>query len=201
MVSLSTIRQTLADPPVRLPAPSPSLAAVAMVLAGAPEELELCFILRATRPGDRWSGQMAFPGGRAEPTDPTAQAVAIRESREEVGLQLEHAELIGALASVPVRPAGNLSDLLPFAFYVGAERPPLRPNEEVAETYWIPLRHLWDPQQRDTVDWEHDGRLLRFPGIRYREHIIWGLTYRVLAQWGARLGQPLPEHKIEVVRG
>lgn len=169
------------------------MAAVALALAGEPEALELCFILRASREGDRWSGQMAFPGGKAEPGDPTAEAVAIRETREEVGLSLEHAEPLGGLAPITVRPAGPLGMLSPFVFYVGPERPSLVPQQaEVAAAFWIPLAHLWDERNKGTIDWEHLGQRMRFPGIRFGAHVIWGLTHRVLAQWGEQLGKPVP---------
>ena len=193
MPTLPIIRHALASAPVEPPPPSRAMAAVAMALAGTPDSLELCFILRATRTGDRWSGQMAFPGGKAEPRDPTALAVAIRETQEEVGLRLDHAETLGALPPVTVRPAGSLGVLSPFVFYVGRERPPLRPQQaEVAEAFWIPLQHLWDERNRGTIDWEHEGQRWRFPGIRFGEHIIWGLTHRVLVQWAEQVGRPLP---------
>ncbi len=197
MLSLPNIRQALANAPVESTPPTRSMAAVALALAGEPDALELCFILRATRPGDRWSAQMALPGGKAELGDPTLQAVAVRETREEVGLNLEHAEALGGLATMALRPlmgaAGNVGTLSPFAFYVGVERPPLRPQEaEVAEAFWISLAHLWDPRHRDTIDWEHLGQRMRFPGIRFGEHVIWGLTHRVLMQWAEQLGRPLP---------
>lgn len=169
------------------------MAAVAMALAGEPDALALCFILRATRASDRWSGQMAFPGGKAEAGDASARAVAIREAREEVDLRLEHAELLGALPSVSVRPAGTLGVMQPFVFYLGAEPPPLRPHAgEVADAFWIPLPHLWDERNRGTIDWEHQGQTWRFPGIRFGGHVIWGLTHRVLTQWAEGLGRPLP---------
>lgn len=193
MPTLDVIRRSLARTPVEPVPPSRELAAVAMTLAGEPDALELCFILRATREGDRWSGQMAFPGGKAEPHDPTALAVAIRETHEEVGLRLEQAEVIGALPPVTVRPAGSLGVLSPFVFYAGVQPPSLRPHEgEVAEAFWIPLRYLWDEGNRGTIDWEHEGQRYRFGGIRFGEHVIWGLTHRVLVQWGEQLGKPLP---------
>ncbi len=193
MIPLATIRQVLASSPVEPVPPSRSMAAVAMALAGEPDALELCFILRATRTGDRWSGQMAFPGGKAEPEDPTGEAVAVGEAREEVGLQLERAEPLGALTPLTVLPAGPLGMLSPYVFYVGVERPSLVPQEaEVAGAFWVPLSHLWDEGNRGTIDWEHLGQRMRFPGIRFGEHLIWGLTHRVLVQWGEQLGRPLP---------
>lgn len=195
MPTLSTIRDALAEHPARAVPPEPGLAAVAMAFAGPADALELCFIRRATREGDRWSGQMAFPGGKAEPDDATAQAAAIREAHEEVGLRLHEAEALGALARIPLRPTGAAGVLAPFAFYVGTERPSLHPSEdEVADAFWLPLAHLWDESKRDTIDWPWQGRTLRFPGIRVRGGVIWGLTYRVLKQWAERLGSPLPGH-------
>lgn len=193
MPTLDAIRHALARNPVEPVEPSRSMAAVAMALVGRPDALSLCFIRRAAREGDRWSGQMAFPGGKAEPGDPTAQAVAIREAHEEVGLDLHRAEPLGALPPIAVRPAGPLGTLSPFVFYVGEQAPPLSfQASEVADAYWIPLAYLWDEDNRGTIDWEHLGQRMRFQGIRYEQHVIWGLTHRVLVQWGELLGQPVP---------
>lgn len=193
MPSLPIIRHVLSNAPVEPVVPSRSMAAVALALAGEPDGLELCFILRASREGDRWSGQMGFPGGKAEPGDPTAVAVAIRETREEVGLDLSQAEPLGGLAPITVRPVGPLGMLAPFVFYVGVERPQLVPQQtEVADAFWIPLTHLWDERNRGTIDWEHLGQKMQFPGIKFGAHVIWGLTHRVLGQWGELLGRPLP---------
>ena len=92
-----------------------------------------------------------------------------------------------------VRPRGPLGVLSPFAFYVGPRRPVLRPNDgEVEAAWWVPLSHLWDEAHRGTIDWEYRGQWMRFPGIRFEGHVIWGLTYRVLTQWSQQLGRPLP---------
>ena len=59
---------------------------MALVLAGSGDELSLCFIRRAEHPLDPWSGHMALPGGRWDPTDPHPRAAAERETLEEVGI-------------------------------------------------------------------------------------------------------------------
>lgn len=195
MPSLSAIREALAPHPAKDEPPVRGLAAVAMTLAGAPEALQLCLIRRAARVGDRWSGQMAFPGGRAEPHDATAQAAAIREAHEEVDLRLAEAEALGALAEIPLGPTGATGVLAPFVFYAGPQPPSLRANEgEVADAFWLPLSHLWEETNRGTINWEWQGKLLRFPGIQVRGELVWGLTYRVLKQWAALVGKPLPGH-------
>src|SRR5262245_5919302 len=66
-----------------------SLAAVSLVfLAQGGGPAELLFIERALREGDPWSGHMAFPGGRRDRADADLVATSLRETREEVGLEL-----------------------------------------------------------------------------------------------------------------
>ncbi len=168
---------------------------MALVLAGPDNALSACFIRRAERDTDPWSGHMALPGGRGQDDDPTARAVAIRETREEVGLHLTDAQFLGDLDEMPLRPdlPPSPAVLSPFAFYVGAHPPVLLPEPaEVAEATWIDLDHLWDEGQRTTLPWTHKGQQLSFPGIAYGDHVIWGLTLRVLFQFAEVIGRPLP---------
>src|ERR671920_2114796 len=81
-------------------AEDPSLiwAAVAAVLTPAPDSILL--IRRADRSGDPWSGHMALPGGRREPGDTDLLATAIRETAEELGIELAHDDLAGHLDDV-----------------------------------------------------------------------------------------------------
>lgn len=169
-------------------------AAVAMILAGQPDTLNLCFIRRAEREGDPWSGHYAFPGGRASPRDPTAQAVAERETEEEVGLTLQEGQLLGPLSEMPVRLGGVDTGMVlsPFVYYLGSHPAALQPNGEVAAAYWVPLAHLWDSANSTHLELERHGAHLHFPAIRYRDYVIWGLTFRVLTMFSAVLDDPLP---------
>ena len=141
-----------------------------------------------------WSGQMAFPGGRASEEDPTPQAVAAREAQEEVGLDLSHADFIGALDEHSLRRIADTdATLCPFVYVWPSGLPRLRPEPtEVAEAYWTPLDHLWDAANGTIVPWTHQGIDLRFPGIRHGDDVVWGLTLRVLTALAELAGRPLP---------
>lgn len=197
MVTVESIREALSGH-VPLTTPfraSPDRAAVALVLAGANGNLQLCFIRRVAKPADPWSGHMAFPGGRASAGDLSARAVAEREAHEEVGLILREDHLIGPLSELPVRLGGVETSMVlsPFAYYAGQAIPALTPNnDEVAEAYWVSLADLWNPRNGTHLRVQRGGASMVFPAIRFREHLIWGLTLRVLTLFSDLLGLPLP---------
>jgi 8-oxo-dGTP pyrophosphatase MutT (NUDIX family) len=169
-------------------------AAVTLALAGAGGGLQLCFIRRVEKQDDPWSGHMAFPGGRASPGDASARAVAEREAQEEVGLDLRDGRLLGELSELPVRLGGVDTSMVlsSFVYYLGPAPPALTPNVEVAEAYWVPLAHLWDQRNAAQLTLVRNSASLVFQAIRFGEHLIWGLTLRVLTLFSDVLGQPLP---------
>lgn len=162
----------------------PWQAAVAVVLAPGPTGLDVALIERAVRPGDRWSGQMALPGGKREPADPDLAVTAARETAEEVGVDL--GAPIGRLADQ--RGRGRRGLVSAFVFGLD-QRPPLQPDPtEVAAADWISLAWLYDPA--NTV--RHRWVGVPFPGIAHRGRVIWGLTHRILDDLGSSLGLELP---------
>jgi len=191
MWSVDSIREALAAhvPNTRLFVADRDHAAVALVLAGDPSDLQLCFIRRVEKQNDPWSGHMAFPGGRASLGDASARAVAEREAREEVALDLQDSHWIGALSELPVRLGGVETSMVlsSFVYYVGVEIPGLVPNEEVAEVYWVSLAHLWDQGNATQLSLARNGESVVFPAIRLGEHLIWGLTLRVLTLFSEAL--------------
>lgn len=129
------------------------------------------------------AGQVAFPGGRTEPTDPSPVATALRETEEEVGLSRVHVEILGQM---PQYLTGSGFSVTPV---VGLVEPSHRLSldaNEVAETFEVPLAFLMDPvnHQRRLYRWE-DGAERSFfamPWVREdgREHFIWGVTAAML---------------------
>lgn len=185
MLSLTDIRARLrSHAPPGLPAPAGERrAAVAVILREQAHGPEILFIRRAERNGDPWSGHMAFPGGHLDETDDSLTATAIRETREEIGLDLErHGELLGRIihqdASPPSRPNGML--VAPFVFEL-THTPALELNHEVAGVVWTPLVPI-ALGERHTRQARH-GRVGfgHFPGYLVEgDHFVWGLTYRML---------------------
>jgi 8-oxo-dGTP pyrophosphatase MutT (NUDIX family) len=167
-----------------------SRAAVAVVLREAAPGLEVLFIRRAEHPEDPWSGQMAFPGGRAEPHDPDLRATAVRETREETGIDLDtHAELIGPLDELRAMARMRPVDLAitPFVFRLRAVVSAV-PSDEVRSLHWLPLDDLVRPDLRSTMQYTYREAVLEFPCLRVQDLVIWGLTYRMFLGLLERLG-------------
>ena len=169
-----------------------SRAAVAVILREAAAGLEILFIRRAEHPDDPWSGQMAFPGGRAEPGDSDLAGTAARETLEETGIDLTRdAELLGPLDEVRAMARLRPMDLTitPFVFRL---RAPVEPalSDEVRSLHWLALDELLSPELRSTMEYPHRDAVLRFPCLRVQDLVIWGLTYRMFLGLLERMGLP-----------
>ena len=165
-------------PPSIITDPEINQAAVAVVLGDQPDAMLI--IRRAEREGDPWSGHMGLPGGRRASIDPDLLATAIRETREEVGLVLDPALLLGQLDDVAPRTrTRSLIFARPFVFAV-AGGPTLVPNNEVSGAFWVPLARLQDPANYGETTREIAGVSRTFPAYHPGEGTIWGMTERVI---------------------
>jgi 8-oxo-dGTP pyrophosphatase MutT (NUDIX family) len=164
-------------------------AAVALVLRQAERGMELLFIRRAEDPRDPWSGHTAFPGGRSEPEDADRVATAIRETREELSLDLARdAEHLGALDEVQAVSRMRRVDLAISPFVFRLRRPvPLEPSAEVRSVHWLSLEDLFSERHRSTMSHEHQGEVFQLPCLRIDGLLIWGLTLRMFADLEDRL--------------
>lgn len=153
-------------------------AAVAVILTPDPDSVLL--IRRADREGDRWSGQLAFPGGRWSRGDPGLLDTARRETREEVGVELDPGSLIGTLDDLAPR-TSVLPPILvrPFVF-AHSSRQTLDLSPEVALAWWLPLETLLSPGIYGPVEFSRYGTLVRTMGYRLDAGILWGMSERIL---------------------
>ncbi len=168
--------------------PAERRAAVAMILIGTPQAKELLFIRRANYQGDPWSGDVAFPGGGIETQDADSRATAERETSEEIGLVLANEAYLGTLGSIngaylPVNIACHLYQL--------TERPQLELNNEVLETFYIPLAVLLEPGRNRESNFAYRGTQHTHPIVDlegYCERFLWGISYRLLQKFFSTLG-------------
>ena len=163
--------------------PRPGRAAVAIVLRDVEEGPQVLLIRRAERIDDPWSGHMAFPGGREDPGDESLVATAIRETREELSLDLgTRGRLLGRLSDLPAVARGRRVGITiaPFVFELIHEAELAYRPEEVAEAIWVPLDPLMHGRLRTTLAHERDGQPALSPAHDVDGRIVWGLTYRML---------------------
>jgi 8-oxo-dGTP pyrophosphatase MutT (NUDIX family) len=155
---------------------------VAVMLSSGKDGLEVLFIRRAERAGDPWSGHIGLPGGRREPGDPDLLATAIRETREEIGVDLPPGALLGSLDDLkPSSPVLPPLVIRPFVFGVDP-RPVAGTSEEVVCSYWVPLDSLHAARGQSQVSIREKlvtVPCFRVPGLP-EGLVVWGLTYRIL---------------------
>ena len=169
--------------PVEQDDPAARRAAVAILIRLGPEgEPEIFFIQRATWEGDPWSGQIAFPGGRAEEGDDDLIDTATRETWEETGFDLRSdGTLIGVLDDLRPRTV-RLPDVIvrPFVFLMPSP-PAAVLSSEVADSFWVPLSVLLDRSVwRDTTVTAGGMEMSRF-AFHHHGYVIWGMTERILS--------------------
>ncbi|MEL9990512.1 MAG: CoA pyrophosphatase [Thermoproteus sp.] len=147
---------------LEVPSGGPNTAAVALLVRGR----SFLVIKRAERPGDPWSGQVGFPGGRWKPGEDLMGTVR-REVEEEVGLRLDPDSLRGVMDPDSPMNAPNLL-VYPFVFQLGDVGELNVKADEVAGFRWVTREELKE------VEWR--GR----PAFEVGGWIIWGLTYRFI---------------------
>jgi 8-oxo-dGTP pyrophosphatase MutT (NUDIX family) len=175
--SLAT-RIVLAEPQVhRPPADGRRRAAVAVLLHEEPSPRVL-LMKRAERDGDPWSGHISLPGGGYQASDGDLRVTAIRETREELGIDLDGTRLLGSLEPIHPRLTGpNGIQVTPFVFATAEALEPVC-GPEAHAAFWLPI----DLAASGALDgtYTYPSSQMTFPSWTYEGHVIWGLTHRIL---------------------
>ena len=151
-------------------------AAVLVPIVDRPSGLTVIFTQRTSHLKAH-SGQVSFPGGRAEPEDPTPEFTALREAREEIGLPMERIEVLARLPEYHTRTGFRVTPV------VGLLQPPveLAPDpREVAEVFEVPLAFLLDPANHRRETRVLQGRTVAYYVMRFEHRTIWGATAGML---------------------
>ncbi|HWJ12237.1 MAG TPA: CoA pyrophosphatase [Gemmatimonadaceae bacterium] len=163
-------------------------AAIALVLRPNDEgDSDLLMIKRAEVERDPWSGHIACPGGRMDPTDRDLEHTAIRETWEETGIDLSRdGRILGTLDDItPRTPTLPPIVIRPFVAVVRQDVTIVE-SPEVAEAFWVPMAAI-----RETARWGKALVPIRGVGdrevevFRHGAYTVWGLTHRALTQFVA----------------
>jgi 8-oxo-dGTP pyrophosphatase MutT (NUDIX family) len=129
-------------------------------------------------------GQVAFPGGRADPGDATIVDTALREAREEIGL---HAEFVTPIGLLDGYRTGSGYRIVPVLAAVSQGFTAQPEEGEVEDVFEVPLEFLMDVanHQRHSREWQGVQRW--FFAIPYQRHYIWGATAGMLVNLSRQL--------------
>lgn len=178
---LEKLEAALADyNPRRVDNPAAAPAAVLVLLRSLANEAHVVFTER-TSEVENHKGQICFPGGGSDETDPTPEATALRETFEEIGVKSEHVRIIGQLddmvtvSNFRVSPFVGVMEIEPDYKYTICD-------SEVARVIEVPFSFLMEEGNMELEVREHHGREVLVPAFTYDGHRIWGATARMLHQ-------------------
>jgi 8-oxo-dGTP pyrophosphatase MutT (NUDIX family) len=143
-----------------------------------PDDPRVLLMKRAERTGDPWSGHISLPGGRYQASDRDLLETAIRETREELNIELAGARLLGHLPPLHPRTSGPLGiEVTPFVFVTEVAVEPT-PGPEALAAFWLPLATASSGSLDGT--YAYPNSQMTFPSWNYEGYVIWGLTWRIL---------------------
>ena len=164
-----------ARPAGTITVPGARAAAVLIPLVGRPEPSLVLTVRTDTLPSHR--GQISFPGGSIDASDPSPAAAALREAREEIGLDERAVTVLGELDAVETFVSGYV--VTPVVGWLD-EPPDLAPNPaEVARVIQVPIARLGEDVHAEP-GFAFEGRTYPTEAWIVQGDVIWGVTARIL---------------------
>src|SRR6185312_6477679 len=151
-------------------------AAVLMPIFELDGDLHVVYIRRSDHV-ESHRGQVAFPGGRVDPTDESLLHTALREAEEEVRIDPASVDVLGGIEGTVARTSEIY--VTPFIGVIPAADGLRADPREVAASFFVPRNALEDASYRGTYRCRRDnGEVSEHPAIFYNDQVIWGLTLR-----------------------
>jgi len=188
------VRTALVDPPepagVLIDVPGAREAAVLVALFDVDGEAAVLLTKRPeTMPSHQ--GEIAFPGGKREPEDASLTAAALREAREEVGLEADAVEIVAELDMIGT--VASAFTITPFVGLLGAV-PALVPDpREVVDAFAVPVSELLHPDAYREETWDLFGAPRPMAFFELPGETVWGATARILTRLLTILTGTVPE--------
>jgi 8-oxo-dGTP pyrophosphatase MutT (NUDIX family) len=174
------------DPGLRPAAPALRPASVLVPLVARGAEIDVLLTRRTTRLVHH-PGQVAFPGGKQDHRDEGPLAAALREAREEIGLDPARVAVLGRLDGHATVTGFRVT---PFVGLVRGAFEPRPDPDEVDEVFAVPLAFLVEPANLQVHARRWGGTTRHYYAIPYGPHYIWGATARIIRTLAERLGPP-----------
>ena len=152
---------------------------IPLVVEKGASEPELIFTRRASHMS-KHSGEVAFPGGKRDATDPDLLWTALRESREEINLDPADVRVIGRLRSVISRFG---LEVTPFVGIIPADTQLVANTEELDRIFTVPVSFFLNKNNLRFDHWKRPEKTWKMPAYSYDEYLIWGLTAIMLVDF------------------
>ena len=156
----------------------------AAVLIAIHAETEMLILTKRSARLKHHPGQIAFPGGKQDPTDPTPTDAALREAHEEIGLPRG---MVNVLGTLPSHQTVTGFQVTPVLAIVSGRFDPTPEAGEVSEVFQVPLSHVTDPAMFRVEGRHWQGRKRLYYTVPYGPYYIWGATARILRALAERM--------------